>query len=72
MFEMCYESGPHFHQQRFEFRILSARNQRFVHRVDHVLVIGNLVVDVGRVDGDGEAVLGPVEVDELLRHARLV
>src|SRR5215468_7350259 len=48
--QMRDEGGSHLHQQRLELLVLGARDQRLVHRVEHRLVIRDLVVDVGLVE----------------------
>ena len=51
MIQVRDECGPHFHQQRLEFGILGAWNQRLVDRLQDRLVVGDLVIDVGLVEG---------------------
>src|SRR5688500_13723916 len=44
------ESRPHLDQQRFQFRVRGARNERLIERVDDLLVIGVFMIDVGLVE----------------------
>jgi len=50
MLEMGCERRPDLYEQRLQFLILRAGNQRLVYRVEHGLVIRHLVVDVGLVE----------------------
>src|SRR5689334_16357589 len=48
--EVRDERRPHLDEQRLQLRVLGARDQRLVHRIDHLLVIVDLVVDVRLVE----------------------
>src|SRR4051812_2884785 len=48
--EMGDERRTRFLEQRLQLGVLRIRDQRLVERVDHGLVVGDLVVDVGAVE----------------------
>jgi hypothetical protein len=48
--EVRDKGGPHLDQESLQFRVLCARNQRLVYRVEHGLVIRHFVVDVRLVE----------------------
>src|SRR5262247_3798400 len=50
MLEMRDERRTHLDQEGLELGVLRAGDERLVHRVDHRLVIGDFVVDVGLVE----------------------
>src|SRR5215213_11060753 len=66
--EMRDEGWPHVDQQRLQLLVLSAGNQRVVQRIDHLLVIRDLVADVGLVE---RRVLQALELGDVLLAARL-
>src|SRR5690606_29136823 len=49
--EVRDERWPHLDQQRLQLGVLRPGNERRVERVEHLLVIGGLVVDVRLVEG---------------------
>jgi hypothetical protein len=44
------KSRAYLDQQRLQFRILRTGNQGLVDRIDHGLVIGDLIIDVGLIE----------------------
>src|SRR5262245_7437687 len=50
MLEMRDECRAHLDQQGLELGVLGAGDERLVDRVEHRLVVGDLVVDVGLVE----------------------
>src|SRR5262245_6684203 len=50
VFEMRNERRAHLHEERLQFGVLRAWNQRLVHGIEHGLVIGHLVIDVRLVE----------------------
>ena len=44
------EGRPYFEQQRLQFRIRRSGNEHRVERVNDVLVIGKLAIDVGAIE----------------------
>ena len=50
MIAMRHERRPHLDQQRLQFRIAGARNQRLIECIDHLLVIRVLVIDIGAIE----------------------
>ena len=51
MVKMRDERRSHFNQQSFELGILRTRDERFVHGIQHRLVIRNFVIDIRLVKG---------------------
>src|SRR5690606_20479206 len=51
MFQVRYERRADFDEQRLQLRVLRIGNQDVVQRVDHLLVVGDLVINVGLVKG---------------------
>src|SRR6516225_7813590 len=66
--EVGHERGPHLDQQRLELCVLGTRDQSLVQRIQHGLVVGDLVVDVGLVEGSAaeRLQLGDVLIAALL------
>ncbi len=50
MLEVRDKRRPHLDQQRLQLFVLGTGDQRLVDGIEHLLVIGNFVVDVGLVE----------------------
>jgi hypothetical protein len=50
MLEVRGERRPYFYEERLEFFVLRARNQRLVDRIENRLVILDFMVDVSLVE----------------------
>ena len=47
---MLCDRGPHFLQQLFQLYVPGARDQDFVERIQDLLMVGDLVIEVGAVE----------------------
>src|SRR6476469_7762027 len=60
--EVSDERRPYLDQERLELGVGGARDQRLVDRVEDLLVVGDLVVDVGAIEGGAVQLLERREV----------